>query len=69
MQDKQQIGIDLPLKVLAWEDASGKTWLSSNDLKWLAQRHNLSHEVDPIVSTLSAVLGAVLGAVLQKAVS
>jgi uncharacterized protein (DUF302 family) len=65
MQDKQQIGIDLPLKALAWEDASGKTWLSYNDLKWLGQRHNLSDKVDPIVNTLSAVLGGVL----QKAAS
>jgi uncharacterized protein (DUF302 family) len=65
MQDNQQIGIDLPLKALAWEDASGKTWLSYNDLKWLGQRHNLSHEIDPIVNTLSTVLGAVV----QKAAS
>jgi uncharacterized protein (DUF302 family) len=65
MQDKQQIGIDLPLKALAWEDASGKTWLSSNDLKWLGQRHSLSHDVDPVVNTLSVVLGTVL----QKAAS
>ena len=65
MQDKQQIGIDLPLKALAWEDASGKSWLSYNDLKSLAQRHHLNHEVEPVVNTLSAVLGAVL----QKAAS
>ena len=65
MQDKQQIGIDLPLKALAWEDASGKTWLSYNDLKWLGQRHGVSHEADPVVNALSAVLGAVL----QKAAS
>jgi uncharacterized protein (DUF302 family) len=31
MQTNQLVGIDLPLKVLAWEDASGKTWLSYND--------------------------------------
>jgi uncharacterized protein (DUF302 family) len=60
MQDKQQSGIDLPLKALAWEDASGKTWISYNDLKWLAQRHGLSHEADPVVNALSAVLSAVL---------
>jgi uncharacterized protein (DUF302 family) len=59
MQDKQQIGIDLPLKALAWEDAAGKTWLSYNDLKRLAQRHSVSHQADPVVNTLSAVLGAV----------
>jgi uncharacterized protein (DUF302 family) len=65
MQDKQQIGIDLPLKALAWEDASGKTWISYNDLKWLAQRHGVSHQADPVVNALSAALGAVL----QKAAS
>ncbi len=31
MQTNQQVGIDLPLKVLVWGDASGKTWLSYND--------------------------------------
>src|ERR1700733_12147150 len=30
MQAFQTIGIDLPLKALAWEDASGKVWLSYN---------------------------------------
>jgi uncharacterized protein (DUF302 family) len=65
MQGNQQIGIDLPLKALAWKDASGKTWVSYNDLKWLGQRHNLRHEIDPIVNALSTVLGAVV----QKAAS
>jgi uncharacterized protein (DUF302 family) len=31
MQSVQTIGIDLPLKALVWQDASGKTWLSYND--------------------------------------
>jgi len=31
MQATQTIGIDLPLKALAWEDASGRVWLSYND--------------------------------------
>jgi len=60
MQDKQTIGIDLPLKALAWEDASGKTWLSYNDLEWLAQRHDLDAKVDNVVKGLAAVLGAIL---------
>ena len=28
MQSNQEVGIDLPLKALVWEDAAGKTWLS-----------------------------------------
>src|SRR5262245_15997360 len=31
MQSMQTIGIDLPLKALVWEDASGVTWISYND--------------------------------------
>ena len=31
MQAEQTIGIDLPLKVLAWEDASGNVWVTYND--------------------------------------
>ena len=31
MQADQTIGIDLPLKALVWQDASGGTWLSYND--------------------------------------
>jgi uncharacterized protein (DUF302 family) len=41
MQASQTIGIDLPLKALAWEDADGKVWLSYNEPAWLATRHGL----------------------------
>ena len=33
--------IDLPLKLLVWEDAQGKTWLSYNDPEYLQQRHQI----------------------------
>jgi len=39
MQSTQMIGIDLPLKVLVWQDEGGNTWLSYNDPSWLAKRH------------------------------
>jgi uncharacterized protein (DUF302 family) len=58
MQANQTIGIDLPLKGLVWQDASGKTWLSYNDPSWLAQRHGLGSAVDLAVKALAAALGA-----------
>jgi uncharacterized protein (DUF302 family) len=58
MQANQAIGIDLPLKALVWQDASGTTWLSYNDLAWLAQRHGLGHEVDAPVKAMTALLSA-----------
>jgi len=59
MQSVQSIGIDLPLKALVWQDASGSTWLSYNDPSWLAQRHGLGHEADAVVAAMSAALNAV----------
>ncbi len=46
MQANQTIGLDLPLRALVWEDASGKTWVSYNDLVWLARRHGLPSEAE-----------------------
>jgi uncharacterized protein (DUF302 family) len=58
MQTAQTIGIDLPLKALVWQDASGSTWLSYNDPAWLAQRHGLSGTEAPI-GNLTGALDAV----------
>ncbi len=41
MQADQTIGIDLPLKLLVWEDGAGKVWISYNDPVWLGARHGL----------------------------
>jgi uncharacterized protein (DUF302 family) len=42
MECNQTVGIDLPLKALVWEDASGQVWLGYNDPDFLAQRHGVS---------------------------
>ena len=60
MQSIQTIGIDLPLKVLVWEDASDVTWLSCNDPSWLAKRHGLPHGTDAVAGALAATLGAIV---------
>jgi uncharacterized protein (DUF302 family) len=58
MQAAQTIGIDLPLKALAWEDATGKVWLSYNDPTWLADRHGIAPQTTPVTQTLAGVLAA-----------
>jgi uncharacterized protein (DUF302 family) len=35
------IAIDLPLKILIWEDDQGKTWVTYNTPEYLADRHQL----------------------------
>jgi uncharacterized protein (DUF302 family) len=58
MQSVQTIGIDLPLKALVWQDASGKTWLSYNDPEWLAKRHGLGGETEAAVKMMTGALAA-----------
>jgi uncharacterized protein (DUF302 family) len=36
------VALDLPLKILVWEDASGKVWLAYNSVEFIRQRHNLT---------------------------
>jgi uncharacterized protein (DUF302 family) len=36
------IAIDLPLKILVWEDDQGNVWVSYNSPEYLAERHGLS---------------------------
>ena len=35
------IAIDLPLKILVWEDDQGKVWVSYNSPAYLGERHGL----------------------------
>jgi uncharacterized protein (DUF302 family) len=58
MQEVQTVGIDLPLKALVWQDASGETWLSWNDPAWLAARHGASG-AETVVGKLTAALSDV----------
>jgi uncharacterized protein (DUF302 family) len=34
--------LDLPLKILIWEDARGKVWLTYNSVEFIRQRHHLT---------------------------
>src|SRR6202023_3544109 len=38
------IAIDLPLKILVWEDAEGKVWISYNSPEFLRERHGLPQD-------------------------
>ncbi|WP_426614239.1 DUF302 domain-containing protein [Bradyrhizobium sp. McL0616] len=59
MQSMQTIGIDLPLKVLVWQDETGATWLGYNDPAYLARRHGLGVAAKPAVEMMSGVLKAI----------
>ena len=58
MHSSQQIGLDLPLKVLAWEDAKGQTWLTYEKPDEMAERHGVKEPIE-ILKKMAGVLDAV----------
>jgi uncharacterized protein (DUF302 family) len=61
MQSRQTIGLDLPLRVLVWEDEGGKVWLTYHRLKFLAERHRVVDR-DEAVRALDSGLAALTSA-------
>lgn len=55
MMSKQSIGIDLPLKAVAWEDADGKVWLGYNTPDFLSKRHHINDR-QKVVAKMTKVL-------------
>ena len=56
MQCDQSVAIDLPQKALIWEDEKGEVWLSYNDPKYLARRHDLKR-CDEVIKKIEKALG------------
>jgi uncharacterized protein (DUF302 family) len=51
------IAIDLPLKILVWENHEGKVWISYNSAEYLRQRHGVPQDLlanIAVVETLAA---------------
>jgi uncharacterized protein (DUF302 family) len=66
IQEKQSVGIDLPLKAIAFEDENGSVWLSYNDPEWIARRHGLSDASRGAVTAISAGLAALTKAAATR---
>ena len=49
------VAIDLPLKILIWEDAAGKVWLTYNNPEFLRERHGLPPDLMQNVSVIEAL--------------
>jgi uncharacterized protein (DUF302 family) len=64
MECAQSAGIDLPLKALVWEDATGQVWVGYNDPAFLAKRHEAAQ--CPVVENMSKALGGIVAAALAR---
>jgi len=52
------VAIDLPLKILVWEDAQGRAWLSYNSPAYLQERHGVPPELLPNIAVVEMLVRA-----------
>lgn len=62
IQAAQTIGVELPLRVLVWQDALRDTWLTYNDPRWLARRHGVGRKAVGAVGVMATMLGNLVAA-------
>jgi uncharacterized protein (DUF302 family) len=55
MQSAPSIGIDLPMKVLAWQDKAGKVWIGYTAPELLKARHGIADR-DDVFKAMAAAL-------------
>jgi uncharacterized protein (DUF302 family) len=53
-----RIAIDLPLKLLVWEDVEGQVWVSANSAAYLGERHGLAPEHLPTLAMVETLVAA-----------
>ncbi len=47
--------IDLPLKILVWEDSAGSAWISYNSATYLKERHNIPQDLAPAIAVVESL--------------
>jgi uncharacterized protein (DUF302 family) len=55
------IAIDLPLKILVWEDTNGSVWVSYNAPAYLASRHDLPQDLLANIAVIEKLAAAIAG--------
>lgn len=58
MQSAPSVAIDLPLKILVWQAADGKAWLSYNTPEYLRQRHGFPAAMTENLAAVAALATA-----------
>ncbi|MBY8976180.1 DUF302 domain-containing protein [Rhodobacteraceae bacterium NNCM2] len=65
MQASQTMGLDLPLRVVAWEDADGAVWVTYYDPADLAAQHGVPADA-PMIGKMQGALDKLTGAATAK---
>jgi uncharacterized protein (DUF302 family) len=52
------VALDLPLKILAWQDAEDRTWVAYNEAEYLQARHGFPVDLSKNIAGLSDLAAA-----------
>ncbi len=52
------VAIDLPLKILVWQDGAGTTWISYNSPEYLRERHGFPQELARNIAAVETLAAA-----------
>ena len=63
MRATPSVAIDLPMRMLVWQDGNGATWLAYNEPAWLFRRHGIVDDgtVDAMAEALASIGGEATG--------
>lgn len=64
MMSNRKIGIDLPMKALAWEDDAGKVWLAYSTPASMQARHGITDK-DEVFKKMTGALGKLTDAAIK----
>ena len=53
------LALDLPLKILVWEDAERQVWVSYNSVEYLRERHKVPPELAEKLALIKGLAAAV----------
>jgi uncharacterized protein (DUF302 family) len=62
---RAEAGLDWPVRLLVYEDASGKVWTAYTDFDWIARRHRISDR-EQAFKMASSVVASITASVAAK---
>jgi uncharacterized protein (DUF302 family) len=61
MQAAPVVALDLPLKILVWEDANGQAFITYNSVAYLFERYELPMELSANITPIDALAARAAG--------
>lgn len=65
INSNQTVGIDLPMKVLAWQDDNFQTWVAYNEPRYIVERHEVGNR-EAIVTKMQGALEMLTNKAIEK---